>query len=125
MTEQSRDERPAITQDMINLFDDYTHLSLDRRKFMDNLAKLAGSVTAASAAVALMASNVQAQGLTSTGQQRFEMLQQRRHDQFIAITAGGVEQFTTQFFDVTGLGRQYIGNVIRQDPSRHGVSGGC
>lgn len=65
MTEQSRNERPVITQDMINLFDDYTHLSLDRRKFMDNLAKLAGSVTAATAAAALMASNVQAQGLTS------------------------------------------------------------
>ena len=65
MTEHSQNDRPAITQDMINLFDDYTHLSLDRRKFMDNLAKLAGSVTAASAAVALMASNVQAQGVTS------------------------------------------------------------
>lgn len=65
MTEQSRDDRPVITQDMINLFDDYTHLSLDRRKFMDNLAKLAGSVTAATAAAAMMASNAQAQGLTS------------------------------------------------------------
>jgi carboxymethylenebutenolidase len=50
---------------MINLFDDYTHLSLDRRKFMDNLVKLAGSVTAATAAAALMASNAQAQGLTA------------------------------------------------------------
>lgn len=65
MTEQVRDDRPVITQDMINLFDDYTHLSLDRRKFMDNLAKLAGSVTAATAAAALMASNAQAQGLTA------------------------------------------------------------
>ena len=43
------DERdtPQISQEMINLFDDYTHLSLDRRKFMDNLAKLAGSMSAA------------------------------------------------------------------------------
>jgi len=57
------DESPKITQEMIHLFDDYTHLSLDRRKFMDNLAKLAGSVTAAAAAAALMASNSQAQGL--------------------------------------------------------------
>lgn len=64
MTNDNRNERPVITQEMINLFDDYTHLSLDRRKFMDNLAKLAGSVTAAGAAAALMASNVQAQGLT-------------------------------------------------------------
>lgn len=65
MTEHIGDDRPAITQDMINLFDDYTHLSLDRRAFMDNLAKLAGSMTAATAAAALMASNAQAQGLTA------------------------------------------------------------
>lgn len=65
MTEHNGDDHPAITQDMINLFDEYTHLSLDRRAFMDNLAKLAGSMTAATAAAALMASNVQAQGLTS------------------------------------------------------------
>ena len=56
-------ETPEVTQDMIALFDDYTHLSLDRRRFMDSLAKLAGSVTAATAAAALMASNAQAQGL--------------------------------------------------------------
>ncbi|KQW76072.1 carboxymethylenebutenolidase [Devosia sp. Root413D1] len=59
------DERdtPQISQEMINLFDDYTHLSLDRRKFMDNLAKLAGSMSAATVAAALMASNAKAQGL--------------------------------------------------------------
>ena len=59
------DERdtPQISQEMINLFDDYTHLSLDRRKFMDNLAKLAGSMSAATVAAALMSSNAKAQGL--------------------------------------------------------------
>jgi carboxymethylenebutenolidase len=59
------DERdtPHISQEMINLFDDYTHLSLDRRKFMDNLAKLAGSMSAATVAAAMMASNAKAQGL--------------------------------------------------------------
>jgi carboxymethylenebutenolidase len=61
---------PKITQEMINLFDDYTHLSLDRRKFMDSLAKLAGSVTAATAAAALMASNTQAQGLVAETDER-------------------------------------------------------
>lgn len=60
-----RSETPKITQEMINLFDDYTHLTLDRRKFIDNLAKLAGSVTAATAAAALMASNTQAAGLVA------------------------------------------------------------
>ena len=64
--------RPEITQEMIQLFDDYTHLSLDRRKFMDSLAKLAGSMSAATAAAALMASNAQAQGLTSDGDERLE-----------------------------------------------------
>jgi len=59
------DERdtPRISQEMINLFDDYTHLSLDRRKFMDNLAKLAGSMSAAAVAASMMASNAKAQGL--------------------------------------------------------------
>jgi carboxymethylenebutenolidase len=55
---------------MISLFDDYTHLSLDRRKFMDNLAKLAGSMTAAAAAASLMASNAHAQGLVSETDER-------------------------------------------------------
>ena len=66
-------EAPKITQEMINLFDDYTHLSLDRRRFMDNLAKLAGSVTAATAAAALMASNTQAQGLVAETDERLEV----------------------------------------------------
>lgn len=56
-------DTPRISQEMINLFDDYTHLSLDRRKFMDNLAKLAGSMSAATVAAAMMASNAKAQGL--------------------------------------------------------------
>lgn len=58
-------ERPKITQEMITLFDDYTHLSLDRRRFMDNLAKLTGSMAMAATAATLMASNAKAQGLVS------------------------------------------------------------
>jgi carboxymethylenebutenolidase len=45
MDDRAQAETPRITQEMIHLFDDYTHVSLDRRKFMDNLAKLAGSMT--------------------------------------------------------------------------------
>jgi carboxymethylenebutenolidase len=66
-------DAPKITQEMIALFDDYTHLSLDRRKFLDNLAKLAGSMTAATAAAALMASNSQAQGLVSETDERLDI----------------------------------------------------
>jgi carboxymethylenebutenolidase len=61
--DDSSGETPKITREMINLFDDYTHLSLDRRKFMDNLAKLAGSMGAATVVASMMASNAQAQGL--------------------------------------------------------------
>jgi carboxymethylenebutenolidase len=50
---------------MIALYDDYTHLSLDRRKFMDNLAKLAGSMTAAVSIAGLMGADAKAQGLVA------------------------------------------------------------
>jgi carboxymethylenebutenolidase len=66
-------DTPRITQEMIALFDDYTHLSLDRRKFLDNLARLAGSMSAATAAAALMASNTQAQGLVPETDERLEI----------------------------------------------------
>ncbi len=65
-----RSDAPLITQEMITLFDDYTHLSLDRRKFLDNLARLAGSMSAAVAAAGLMASNAKAQGLVSETDER-------------------------------------------------------
>ncbi|MBK8082656.1 MAG: dienelactone hydrolase family protein [Devosia sp.] len=64
------DESPKITREMINLFDDYTHLSLDRRRFMDHLAKLAGSMSAATVAAAMMASNSKAAGLVAENDAR-------------------------------------------------------
>lgn len=72
MDDRSTDA-PKITQEMIDLFDDYTHLSLDRRKFMDRMAKLAGSMTAATAAAALIASNAQAQGLVAENDERLDI----------------------------------------------------
>jgi len=63
---------PVITREMIALYDDYTHLSLDRRKFMDQLARLAGSMSAATAAAALMAADAQAQGLVGEDDERLE-----------------------------------------------------
>jgi carboxymethylenebutenolidase len=42
---------------MINAYDEYTHLTLDRRSFMDKLTKLAGSATAAAAIAPLLAAN--------------------------------------------------------------------
>jgi carboxymethylenebutenolidase len=49
--------RPTITQAMINAYDEYTHLTLDRRGFMAKLTKLAGSGAAAAAIVPLLAAN--------------------------------------------------------------------
>jgi carboxymethylenebutenolidase len=50
--------RPVITQAMIDAYDEYTHLTLDRRRFMDQLTRLAGSGVAAAAAIApLLAAN--------------------------------------------------------------------
>ncbi len=49
--------RPAITQAMIDAYDEYTHLTLDRRKFMDKLTRLAGSGAAAATIAPLLAAN--------------------------------------------------------------------
>ncbi|KQU76314.1 carboxymethylenebutenolidase [Aminobacter sp. DSM 101952] len=53
--------RPAITQAMIDAYDEYTHLTLDRRNFMETLTKLTGSAAAAAViAPMLVASQAQA-----------------------------------------------------------------
>jgi carboxymethylenebutenolidase len=48
---------PKITQDMIKAYDDYTHLTLDRRGFMERLTRLAGSGAAAAAIAPMLMSN--------------------------------------------------------------------
>ena len=48
---------PVITQAMIDAYDEYTHLTLDRRGFMEKLSKLAGSGVAAAAIAPLLAAN--------------------------------------------------------------------
>lgn len=50
-------ERIQITQEMIRLYDEYTHLTLDRRGFLDKLTKLAGTTAAAAAIVPLLEAN--------------------------------------------------------------------
>ena len=47
-------KQPSITQAMIDAYDEYTHLTLDRRGFMEKLTKLAGSGAAAGASTALL-----------------------------------------------------------------------
>ncbi len=48
---------PKITQAMIAAYDEYTHLSLDRRGFMEKLSKLAGSGAAAAAIAPMLAAS--------------------------------------------------------------------
>jgi carboxymethylenebutenolidase len=52
-----RMDKPLITQAMIDAYDEYTHLTLDRRGFMDRLTRLAGSGAAAAAIMPLLAAN--------------------------------------------------------------------
>ncbi|EHS49844.1 dienelactone hydrolase [Rhizobium sp. PDO1-076] len=50
-------DKPKITQAMINAYDEYTHLTLDRRGFMEKLTRLAGTGAAAAAIMPLLAAN--------------------------------------------------------------------
>ena len=65
-------ERPAITQDMINAYDEYTHLTLDRRGFMERLAKLAGSGAAAAAIAPMLAASSAQAAIVEDGDPRVE-----------------------------------------------------
>nr|WIE94225.1 dienelactone hydrolase family protein [Mesorhizobium sp. WSM4875] len=49
--------QPIITQAMIDAYDEYTHLTLDRRRFMEHLTRLAGSGAAAAAIAPMLAAN--------------------------------------------------------------------
>jgi carboxymethylenebutenolidase len=46
-----------ITQAMIELYDEYTHVTLDRRRFMTQLTRLCGGAAAACAALPLLEAN--------------------------------------------------------------------
>ena len=48
-------DKSQITQAMIDAYDEYTHLTLDRRRFMERLTALAGSGAAAAAIAPLLA----------------------------------------------------------------------
>jgi carboxymethylenebutenolidase len=50
-------ERPIVTQDMINLYDEYTHITLDRRAYMTKLTALVGSTAAATGVTSLIEAN--------------------------------------------------------------------
>jgi carboxymethylenebutenolidase len=57
MARQDGVDKPTITQAMISAYDEYTHLHLDRRKFMERLTALAGSGAAAAAIAPMLAAD--------------------------------------------------------------------
>jgi carboxymethylenebutenolidase len=57
MARQDGVDKPKITQAMISAYDEYTHLHLDRRKFMERLTALAGSGAAAAAIAPMLAAD--------------------------------------------------------------------
>jgi carboxymethylenebutenolidase len=65
-------EKPRVTQAMIDLYDEYTHLTLDRRGFMDKLAKLTGSAAAAVAVVPLISANAARASQVDPADERLE-----------------------------------------------------
>lgn len=65
-------DQPKITQAMINAYDEYTHLTLDRRDFMRKLQQLAGSGAAAAAIAPLLAANSAKAEIIATDDSRLE-----------------------------------------------------
>lgn len=64
--------QPTITREMIRLYDDYTHRTLDRRRFMADLARLAGGTTAAYAALSLLEADDAQAGMVAEDDPRLE-----------------------------------------------------
>ena len=57
------------------------------------------------------------------GEQRLDVLEQRRHDEFVAAAGEQVEQQPAQPLDARGLLRQDVLEVFRQQPAhRHALS---
>lgn len=63
-------EKPTITQAMIDAYDEYTHLSLDRRRFMEKLSLLAGSGAAAAAIAPMLAASSARAAIVEEGDAR-------------------------------------------------------
>jgi len=54
MSDRPPQSVPPITQEMISLYDEYTHITLDRRAYLTRLTALVGSTAAATAVTALI-----------------------------------------------------------------------
>ena len=63
-------DAPKISAEMIKAYDDYTHLTLDRRGFLDKLTKLAGSAAAAAAIVPMLEASKARAAIVAEGDPR-------------------------------------------------------
>ncbi|MCY1536780.1 hypothetical protein D9M68_722500 [compost metagenome] len=61
----------------------------------------------------------QIQIAAGTGQQRIDVFDQGRRDQFEAVRAVQIEKFAAQFLDAPGLCRKYVGKALGQQPVTH------
>ena len=73
MTEQADGTNaPKITQEMINLYDEYTHITLDRRAYMRKLTALVGTTAAASTVTDMIAGNKAAAQIVKSDDKRIK-----------------------------------------------------
>ncbi|WP_027487294.1 dienelactone hydrolase family protein [Allorhizobium undicola] len=68
--DRSVTDKPAVTQAMIDAYDEYTHLTLDRRGFMEKLTRLAGSGAAAAAIAPMLAASKAEAAITPENDER-------------------------------------------------------
>jgi carboxymethylenebutenolidase len=72
MKEPPMTEIPKITQEMINLYDEFTHVTNDRADFMRRLIALVGNSEAAGAVAQLIGANMMAAGLVAENDSRLK-----------------------------------------------------
>ncbi|HEX9818021.1 MAG TPA: dienelactone hydrolase family protein [Methylomirabilota bacterium] len=61
------DDRTPVSQEMIDLYDEYTHLTLDRRRFIERLSALVGGTAAAYAVIPLLEADKAAAQMIAPG----------------------------------------------------------
>jgi carboxymethylenebutenolidase len=81
-------DKPTITQAMVEAYDEYTHLSLDRRAFMEKLTKLAGSGAAAVVIAPMLAANAAQAGIIAVDDPRL-----RTKDIVFSSSAGDIKGY--------------------------------
>lgn len=65
-------EHPRITQEMINLYDEFTHVTNDRADFMRRLTELVGTSEAAQTIAAMISANMSAAGIVPENDSRIK-----------------------------------------------------